>query len=58
MAVADVFDALVFERCYKKPIPPEEAFKIMEAESGTHFDPILIQEFIKVKDQILRVIEN
>jgi len=58
MSIADVLDALVFERCYKEPIPPEEAFKIMEAESGTHFDPILIQEFIKVKDQILRVIKN
>lgn len=58
MTVADVFDALVFERCYKKPIPAEEAFRIMESESGSHFDPILIQEFLKVKDQILRTIEN
>ncbi len=55
MAVADVFDALVFERCYKKPIPPEEAFSIIENESGSHFDPILIQEFFKIKEEILRI---
>ena len=58
MAIADVFDALVFERCYKKPIPPDQAFEIMLAESATHFDPILIEEFLKVKDQILRIISE
>lgn len=58
MAIADVFDALVFERCYKKPIPPKEAFEIIESESGTHFDPILVKEFLKIKDDILRVISE
>lgn len=58
MAIADVFDALVFERCYKKPIPPEEAFEIIASESGTHFDPILVQEFLKIRDDILRVISG
>ena len=53
MALADVFDALVSERVYKKPIPPEEAFKIIEEESGTHFDPKLVQVFLKHKESIL-----
>ena len=51
MAVADVFDALVSKRCYKKAVPLDEAFKIMEEESGTHFDPKLIEVFLKNKEK-------
>ncbi len=47
MAIADVYDALTSERCYKKAIPPKEAVKIIEEESGTHFDPKLVEIFIK-----------
>ena len=54
MALADVFDALVSERVYKKAIPPEEALKIIEAESGSHFDPNLVKVFLAHKDSILR----
>ena len=50
MAIADVFDALVSERCYKKPIPYEQAFKIMEEDAGHHFDPKLIEVFLKHKE--------
>ncbi len=41
MAIADVYDALVSERCYKQPISHEEAYKIIEDSMGTHFDPKL-----------------
>ena len=54
MAIADVFDALVSERCYKKPMPPEEAFKIIEEEKGTHFDPYLAQVFLDHKEAFLK----
>ena len=56
MAVADVFDALVFERIYKEPLPIPEAFAIIKKESGTHFDPIIVEEFFKTKEEILRII--
>ena len=46
MAIADVFDALVSERCYKKPIPIDVAFNIIANESGTHFDPKLVEVFL------------
>jgi len=58
MAIADVFDALVFERCYKLPIAPDQAFTIIANESGTHFDPVLIKEFLKAKDKILHLLNN
>ena len=52
MAIADVFDALVSKRCYKDAIPFEEAFEIIESESGTHFDPKLVDVFLKEKETI------
>lgn len=45
MAVADVFDALVSERCYKEPISAEEAYVIIKDSMGTHFDPDLFDTF-------------
>lgn len=58
MAIADVFDALVSERCYKKAVPPEEAFEIISESSGTHFDPILVDLFLKKKDEVLKIMES
>ena len=52
MAIAEVFDALVSKRCYKDAIPFEEAFEIIESESGTHFDPKLVEVFLKEKETI------
>ena len=46
MALADVFDALVSERCYKKAVSKEQAFEIIRQESGTHFDPRLTAVFL------------
>ena len=51
MAIADVFDALVSKRCYKDAMPVEEAFKIIEEESGSHFDPVLVEVFLKHKEK-------
>ncbi len=52
MALADVYDALVSERCYKKAMPPEEALKIIKEESGSHFDPRLTDVFIRHSREI------
>ena len=53
MAIADVYDALISERCYKDAIPPEEAFDAIKLESGTHFDPALVKVFLDHKDAFL-----
>ncbi|WP_318695423.1 HD-GYP domain-containing protein [Treponema sp.] len=52
MSIADVFDALVSERCYKKQMPIEEAFAIISHESGKQFDPVLVEVFLGLKDKI------
>lgn len=53
MAIADIFDALVSKRCYKSPMPVEEAFAEMEKSSGTHFDPQLVKIFLGLKEEIM-----
>ncbi len=47
MAIADVYDALISERCYKKAIPADEAAEIIREESGSHFDPALAEVFLR-----------
>lgn len=52
MAIADVFDALISMRCYKEPFTCEEAFQIIEEASGKHFDPVLVECFLKIRPQL------
>ncbi len=47
MAIADVYDALVSKRCYKEPMSKEDALYEIEIESGTHFDPNLVEIALK-----------
>ncbi|MCH5294508.1 MAG: HD domain-containing protein [Treponema sp.] len=52
MAVADVYDALVTRRPYKEPFTSHQAFDMMRAQSGTQFDPQIIEALEHCKDQI------
>ena len=58
MAIADVYDALVTNRCYKNKISYDEAFKLIRREFGESFDPKLAEQFIKIKDQIIEITEK
>ena len=51
MAVADVYDALISKRPYKKPFSHDEAKRIIEEGAGTHFDPVLVGAFRNVADE-------
>ena len=44
-AIIDVFDALNSHRPYKEPITFERTMEILEEESGTHFDPAVLDVF-------------
>ena len=52
MAVADVFDALISKRCYKNAMPIEKAYAIIREESGTHFDPAVVEAFFAAAEDI------
>ena len=51
LAIADVYDALVSERPYKKPFSHEEAINIIVENKGTHFDPALVEIFLAVSKE-------
>jgi putative two-component system response regulator len=51
MALVDVYDALIAVRPYKKSFTHEEAIALIQAESGTHFDPTLVQAFNQFSDR-------
>ena len=58
MAVADVFDALVSVRPYKNAFSLNEAMKIIAGESGTHFDPDVVNAFLKNRPLIERMLKR
>jgi putative two-component system response regulator len=58
VAIADVFDALTTERPYKKAWTVEDAVKLINENSGSHFDPELVTLFNKVLPAILEVKEK
>ena len=55
MAIADVYDALISERPYKKAFTHEQACKIIEDGFGTQFDPALEKIFRKVGYEFERI---
>jgi putative two-component system response regulator len=50
MAIADVYDALVSERPYKNAFSHDKAVEIIKKDSGTHFDPKIVEVFLNVAD--------
>ncbi len=54
-ALADVFDALGSERCYKKAWDEEKIFNLFKDEKGKHFDPKLIDIFFDNLDEFLAI---
>ena len=51
-AIADVYDALISDRPYKKGWEKSDAINYMKDNSGKHFDPDLIEVFMKLIDKI------
>lgn len=58
VAVADVFDALVSKRCYKKAWTPEQAKEEILSQAGQQFDPEITKLFDEHFDEFLTVMEN
>ena len=55
MAIVDVYDALISERPYKQPFTPEEAGKIIMDSAGEMFDPLIIDVFHNILEQLKTV---
>ena len=53
VALADVFDALISERPYKKAYSLEKSCDIIRKERGNHFDPKIVDIFLDNLDELL-----
>jgi response regulator RpfG family c-di-GMP phosphodiesterase len=58
VALADVFDALGSDRCYKKAWPLEKVLDLIHKESGEHFDPSLVEVFFNNLSEFLIIRER
>jgi response regulator RpfG family c-di-GMP phosphodiesterase len=54
-AVADVFDALLSDRCYRRALPLDEATALIKAGRGTQFDPVVVDVLLGRLDEVLAV---
>ena len=57
-AVADVFDALSSKRCYKDALPLNDCIEVMKRERGRHFDPFVVDAFLRRIDEIKQIVIN
>lgn len=55
VALADVYDALRQKRVYKDGFSHEEAVEIIKKESGQHFDPTLVDIFLKFNEEFNKI---
>jgi adenylate cyclase len=55
MALADSYDALTSKRVYKPQFPHEKAVEIIIEEKGSHFDPEVVDAFLKVKENFRQI---
>ena len=58
MAIADVFDAVSEKRCYRDAMPLDDCFKIIENGRGKDFEPLMVDVFLSMKREIVKIYNN
>ena len=53
VAVADAFDAMVFDTPYRQGQPVEIAFAEIEKHQGGQFDPEVVTAFLQIRDKVV-----
>jgi putative two-component system response regulator len=48
VAVVDVYDAMTARRLYRQPVSHEEAVELIVNGRGTHFDPDVVDAFVRI----------
>jgi putative two-component system response regulator len=54
-AVADVYDALTSDRCYRLALPHDEVYGMIMAADGTKFEPAVIAAFDEISDNFRQI---
>jgi putative two-component system response regulator len=55
MAIADVYDALISRRVYKKPFTHAQAVAVIVDGRGSHFDPDIVDAFLDVQEAMRHI---
>lgn len=55
VALADVYDALTTKRVYKDAFSHDIARAIILDESGTHFDPEMVDSFLQIEEKFIEI---
>jgi response regulator RpfG family c-di-GMP phosphodiesterase len=58
VALSDVYDALRSRRTYKPPFSREKAETIIAESRGVHFDPELVDLFLKTKEEFATIMDT
>lgn len=58
VALADTYNALRSRRPYKDPMPREHSETVIIEGSGTHFDPMVVESFLRVRDRMNEIHEQ
>jgi putative two-component system response regulator len=58
MAVADVYDALISVRPYKKAFTHQEALEMIQNGHGKHFDPEIVDAFMSIEKEVEKIAQN
>ena len=55
VAVVDVYDAMTGRRLYRQPVSHEEAVQLIVEGRGTHFDPDVVDAFVRIAPSLATV---
>ena len=55
VALADFFDAVTMDRCYRPAMSDERAYELIREGSGKHFDPQVVEAFFRAVPGLLDV---
>jgi CHASE2 domain-containing sensor protein len=55
VALVDVYDALSSARVYKGALPHDEVVQAIVAERGVHFDPDMVDAFLRIQEDWRRI---
>ncbi|MEE1072671.1 MAG: response regulator [Cellulosilyticum sp.] len=58
VAVADVYDALITDRVYRRAMSHEQACDLIIDGRGTQFDPVVVDAFMNVQQEIYKVAKS
>lgn len=58
MAIIDVYDALTSKRVYKPAYGYDYTNDLIKSESGSHFDPDIVEGFLEIKDEVFEITQK